>query len=569
MKDDGDDLRGVSSVDSDDIDMSDEDGYAVRLLEKYSRLREVTQRNMPSLWTGLEFALSVKTILNIRDCTLPFAGIILGPASSLKTICIELFRGTDNTFYTDNFSAKALVSHNSAIAKDKLKDVDMLPKIKNKFFLTPELAPTFAQKEEELIQTLGIMTRILDGHGYESDTGAQGHRGYSEDIMFTWLGAAVDIPYKVHKQLSVLGPKLYFFRLPKAKETEDYYYNKKAENFAQKKLEIRSALDEYLDLFETNTKIVKENENPLSKIPLNHEKDEEMAHRYIIRVAQLLAHLRAIVPTWETQGTQGSDYAYTFANIEDPSRAITQLRNLARGHALSRGRSYITEDDVPIIIQVALSTASMERVRILDLLIANNGKLTTSQIVDFLNTTNPTARRTMTELKAIELVDMSDSDVDRYNSGKEIELKSEFKWFLSDKFAELRGLKRKKVPEEEGGGLKEKNTPRAPPTLLSYDNMVLIKKLNLLRDSSFSQDERARGGHFSFKENNVIGESVENIANNIDQMQDGNSKPNAGHIYRLGNSDTHACQNCRLKGDIHFMSGHNCRGYISEDPRDK
>ena len=46
---------------------------------------------------------------------------------------------------------------------------------------------------------LGILTSVLDGHGYTSDTGAQGHRGYDEDIMFTWLGAAVDIPYKVHK----------------------------------------------------------------------------------------------------------------------------------------------------------------------------------------------------------------------------------------------------------------------------------------------------------------------------------------------------------------------------------
>ena len=72
----------------------------------------------------------------------------------------------------------------------------MLPKIKNKFFLTPELAPTFAAREDDLLQTLGVLTRVADGHGYESDSGAQGHRGYNEDIMFSWLGAAVDIPYK-------------------------------------------------------------------------------------------------------------------------------------------------------------------------------------------------------------------------------------------------------------------------------------------------------------------------------------------------------------------------------------
>ena len=48
----------------------------------------------------------------------------------------------------------------------------------------------------------------------------------------------------------------------------------------------------------------------------------------MIRLARLLAHLRAIVPTWETKNTQGSEYAYSLANIEDPSRAITQLSNI-------------------------------------------------------------------------------------------------------------------------------------------------------------------------------------------------------------------------------------------------
>jgi hypothetical protein len=268
---------------------------SARLLEKYEYLKKVTLANIPKLWPALEFALSVKSILNIKDCNLPFAGILLGPASSLKTVSIELFRGRDNTFYTDNFSAKAFVSHNSAISKDKLKEVDMLPKIENKFFLTPELAPTFAQREEELIQTLGIMTRILDGHGYESDTGAQGHRGYNEEIMFTWLGAAVDIPSKVHKQLSVLGPKLYFYRLSKSEETEDYYYDKRNENFGEKKQAIRRTLIDYLEYFETNPQIIWDNNH--SKISLNHDNDEELAHRYIIRLARLLARLRAIVPT--------------------------------------------------------------------------------------------------------------------------------------------------------------------------------------------------------------------------------------------------------------------------------
>ena len=62
------------------------------------------------------------------------------------------------------------------------------------------------------------MTGILDGHGYESDSGAHGHRGYAEEIMFVWIGAAVDIPRKVHKYLGTLGPKLYFSEATKIQQ---------------------------------------------------------------------------------------------------------------------------------------------------------------------------------------------------------------------------------------------------------------------------------------------------------------------------------------------------------------
>ena len=50
---------------------------------------------------------------------------------------------------------------------------------------------------------------------------------------------------------------------------------------------------------------------------------------------------------------------------------------------------------------------------------------------------SPTARRTMTELKAVGLVDFEETTNE--TAEKEIELKSEFHWFLDDEFAKLRG----------------------------------------------------------------------------------------------------------------------------------
>lgn len=413
---------------------SSEDWHST-LIEKYNNLKSITEENLAGLWDSLEFTISVQKILNIADCNLPFAGILLGSPSSLKTVGIELFRKWNNVFYTDSFSAKSFVSHSTAVKKNELANIDMLPKIKNKFFLTPELSPTFAKKDDDLIEILGILTRVLDGHGYESDTGAHGHRGYNEKIMFTWIGAAVDIPWKVHKALGTLGPKLYFLRLPKSNKSEDDYFAEMDKDFNEKVHKIGSALLDYLDYFESCPDMDVDEASGLSKLVWDAEKDDIKAKRYLIRLGRLLAHLRGVAQTRETYDTSGTNYAYTFATIEEPDRAITQLRNLARGHALSQGRNYITQEDVRIVIKVVFSTASMERVRIFELLLQSNGRLTTSQITKSLNIVNNTAKRTMTEFKALNLVTMKEGDNE--NDEKVINLHKDFEWFLTEEFKQL------------------------------------------------------------------------------------------------------------------------------------
>jgi DNA-binding transcriptional ArsR family regulator len=449
-----------------------EQEWQTNLVEKYQNLQEKVRLNIPSLWSGLDFDLSIKFILNIKDCTLPFAGILLGSPSSLKTVGIELFRKWPQTYYTDNFSAKSFVSHSTAVTKEELEEIDMLPKIRNKLFLTPELAPTFAAKDDDLIQVLGIMTRVLDGHGYECDSGAHGHRGYNERMMFVWVGAAVDIPYKVHKYLGTLGPKLYFLRLPKSeKKTEDEYMAQINSSFDQKVKEIERALFEYLRWFEMYPNAA--NQSSLPKIEWNTSKDDIGAKRYVVRLAQLLAYLRGVVPTWYTRDTQGSNYGYGMAIKEECDRAITQLFNLARGHALSQGRNYITLGDVPLIIKTVLSTASIERVTIFDLLLAYKGTMTATQIADSLNISQPTALRTMTELKALGLVEMVNGNS---NTSAKITLGPQFNWVFDKQFIELRN---RFIPSDNSEHIQKKRKEKLPPSNEKNENS----------DSSETKDE--------------------------------------------------------------------------------
>jgi DNA-binding transcriptional ArsR family regulator len=403
--------------------------WSGKLQEKYGKLRGVVQLYMPEIWPGLEFELSILRILDIEGCTLPFIGIILGRPSSYKTVIISLLKKWHSTFYTDNFTARSFVSHSTAVnSPEELEEIDLLPKIRGNLFLTPELSPMFTTKEEDLIQLLGIITRVADGHGYVSDSGAHGHRGYDEDIMFTWAGAAVDIPYKVYKILGNLGAKLYFFRMEFKDETTDQLLNYATvgDEFNDIVLDVQNALFDYLKWFEICPVMT-------PKIMWDRPNDNRDALKYIVMMADLLSYLRCVAQVWETHDSQGSDYAYSISQREVPRRAVTCLSNLARGHALLTGRNHITLDDVPMIIKTALDTAPIERVSLFSLLIANNGKLTTSEILQSLNVSRPTALRTMAELKAIGLVDVEDfKDEGQNNVSRRIVLKPRFSWFLSD-----------------------------------------------------------------------------------------------------------------------------------------
>jgi hypothetical protein len=128
--------------------------------QKFDTLYKTVCENIPSIWLPLEFTLSVKCILNIADITLPFASIILGAPSTHKTVSLTMLNIWPQTFYTDSFTSRSLVSHSTSVSKEDLKDIDMLPRWKNVLVLLPELAPIFTAKDDDLIQLLGILTRV-------------------------------------------------------------------------------------------------------------------------------------------------------------------------------------------------------------------------------------------------------------------------------------------------------------------------------------------------------------------------------------------------------------------------
>ena len=106
---------------------------------------------------------------------------------------------------------------------------------------------------------------------------------------------------------------------------------------------VRTVFYDYLYYFETGPHLVYERK--LYKVKWDKDRESEEVKKRIVRLGVLLQHLRCIAKTWETnKDDQGSDYGYAVSQPEAPGRAIRMLMNLAKGHALSQGRNYVTMD---------------------------------------------------------------------------------------------------------------------------------------------------------------------------------------------------------------------------------
>ena len=91
------------------------------------------------------------------------------------------------------------------MSREKLAEVDLLPRIRHKVFLVPELAPLFGLRNEDLLESFSILTRVLDGQGLSTDSAFTANAVTSGDYLFAWIGCTTPIPHSVWKTMGKLG----------------------------------------------------------------------------------------------------------------------------------------------------------------------------------------------------------------------------------------------------------------------------------------------------------------------------------------------------------------------------
>lgn len=395
--------------------------------------RETVRERFPDCAFPAEVAMSVMAQILIKDVTNPFALVLVDVPSSGKTITINFFDTLEGLVYaSDKFTPASFVSNASNVKRKDLDQIDLLPRLRYRMFLVRDLATLFSKRDDDLQECLGILTRVLDGEGFKTDSGIHGERGYIGEYLFMMLAASTPIKARVFNIMGSLGSRLFFLNMNGRTKSEDELAAQLMSKSAKlKERECKTATKNYLLGLWSHHQ---------DGIEWDRQNDPIDVVLTITKCAKLLAHLRGIIGIYKERHAENGEIEFDYQPpvIEKPDRIAQLFYNLCRGHAVVCGRTQITQDDLRLIIELAMDSAPPTRAKLLSLLIANGGKLHTHQVERLLDCAKPTALKEMETLKALGVCGITEAQGMVGQPEKIIYLQDAFQWFVSDECLALR-----------------------------------------------------------------------------------------------------------------------------------
>jgi hypothetical protein len=397
---------------------------------RFEQWRGVIEANFPALVRPAEICLSVVPQVLLNDVSNPFALALVDVPSSSKTIILNFFDGpTELTYTTDNFTPASFVSHASNVKREELGNVDLLPRIRYHTLIVRELGSIFGANDDDLKKSLGILTRVLDGEGLQTDSGVHGRRGYKGDYVFNVLAGTTPIQPRVFKIMGNFGSRLFFLSLHTPDEDDDELIaQNKGTAWKLKESACRRATENFLRTLWARYP---------NGVEWNKANDPDDCLRVIARCARLLARLRGAINVWP--GDEGGEkLSHTVPVIEKPRRINCLFYNLARGHALICGRRQLTVEDLWPVLDVTCDSAPTHRAKVIRGLIEAGGTLSTSGVAKLLGHSSSTALKEMEALSLLGVVDKTDEGKDEPGRPEtQITLASRFAWFKSEECKSL------------------------------------------------------------------------------------------------------------------------------------
>ena len=378
----------------------------------FEQLDSIIERYFPDKFFYLKLVLaSGYATLFINGITQPISLFLLGDPSTKKSTLLEIMRDLNLVLWSDIFSPASFVSG----ARD-IDGGDLLPRLRNRCLVTPELGVLF--KDRNLPQTLGLLTRLLDGFGYVRDKGF-GEVGVHENVRFNWCAAIVKIQPKIWDLLGHLGPRLLFLHLENVNESVGAVENRLIRMITEDR-----DYNEKLSICRAS--VIAFFQNIQARYPngvtWHTSSDSQRAKQLIVRAALMLKSLRGTIDPKDTTNTI----------FEEPTRLTQSFYNICRGYALMHDRTHIIFNDVESVLAIMLDSAPPERKKLLLALLKQNGEIDADQ---YTKISKHNYKRVQDEFTNFEILNIVEFIQD--NAVKKIKLKPEFSWLLNKKILNM------------------------------------------------------------------------------------------------------------------------------------
>ena len=378
----------------------------------FEQLDSIIERYFPNKFFYLKLVLAAGySTLFINGITQPISLFLLGDPSTKKSTLLEIMRGLDRVLWSDIFSPASFVSG----ARD-IEGGDLLPRLRNKCLVTPELGVLF--KDRNLPQTLGLLTRLLDGFGYVRHTGF-GEVGVHENVRFNWCAAIVKIQPKHWDLFGHLGHRLLFLHLENENESVEAVENRlvrmitEDRDYVEKLSICRNAVIAFFQNIQARYP---------NGVTWNTAMDNQRAKQIIVKAALMLKSLRGTIDPKDATNTI----------FEEPTRLTQSLYNICRGYALMHYRTHIIVNDIESVLTIMLDSAPPERKKLLLTLLKQNGEIDADQYMEISEYDHKRVLDEFNDFKILNIVEFIQD-----NSMKRIRLKPEFSWLLNKKILKM------------------------------------------------------------------------------------------------------------------------------------
>jgi hypothetical protein len=315
-------------------------------MEKVTDFNEVllkVKELMPDCVEPLTVCLSLVGASMLEDVDHCIGVILVGQSGGRKTTTLRMLGDKDPFYWLNNFTPASFVSHDATKTEAQLQKIDLLPRIIQRIMVIPEMAPIFEQRYEDLNRDIAVLTAVMDGQGYQTESGTHGHRGYTGDNRFGMLAGTTPLPTRAWQSLGKLGSRWLFYRLPDIKNEP---IDLKKDHGAIVN-ECREIVTEFISNFWVGYASKK----------WDKTKEDDNLLELIAYYARHIVKWRGLMVKQDTEG-------YNPPMVEVPYRLTQTLYALARGHALIHGRELLEKSDVDFVSSINESNIPEERVRI-------------------------------------------------------------------------------------------------------------------------------------------------------------------------------------------------------------